>query len=330
MSSTLTRPQQTEANDTPKRFSRLFSNRRMTITATVLGLILVYGILTTEGFATWDNVRAILASIAVTGFAALGATVIMLGGSLFSMSTSVTAAGSAMVFLAALPHGAVFAIALAIIVGAAAYALQGFAISAWGANSIVITIGAGTLQMAIATMLTGGSSVRAQPDLTSYKFLADTLFGIPVAVYLLALVAIVLHLLLSRTPWGKNLYFQGQSAPAAYAAGVPVVLTTVIAFAIAGACTAIAGIVQAAGTQSATITDLGSLTFDAVAATVVGGTAIAGGRGSILRTIVGVLVIATVSDLLLLRGYSAGIRLLVTGVLVVVFVIATSSKEKAR
>ena len=330
MADLLERPVAVEDDAPTRRAPKLAMNPRMVVTATALGLLLVYGMLTTEGFTTIDNGRAILGAIAVTGFGALGATLVMLGGNLFSMSASVTAAGSAMVFLAALRYGVVVALVAALVSAAFAYAVQGFAISAWGANPIILTIGAGSLQAAVATMITQGSSVRVAPDVTSYKFLASTILGIPFGVYLLAAVALVLHLMLTRTAWGRNLDFIGQSGPAAYAAGLPVVLTSVVAFAIAGACTALAGVVQAASTQSATISDLTTLTFDAVAAAVVGGNAIAGGRGSVPRTILGVLVIATLSDLLLLRGYDAGVRLLATGVLVVVFVVATIRKEQAR
>lgn len=312
------------------RLRRVLDNKRMTVTSMVLGVVLAYGMVTTDAFATVDNGRAILGGIAVTGFGALGATIVMLGGNLFSMSTSVTAAGAAMVFLAALRYGVLVALIASLVAGAGGYAIQGFAIGAWGANPIVVTIGVGSLQVAIATRITDGSGVRVAPDVTSYKFLADTIHGVPAGVYLLAAVATSLHALLTRTTWGRNLYFLGQSRPAAYAAGLPAVFTTVIAFAIAGACTAFAGVVQAASTQSASINDLGTLTFDAVAATVVGGTAVSGGRGSIPRTILGVLVIATVSDLLLLRGFSAGARLLATGLLVITFVFATSTREQAR
>ncbi|MFT4289428.1 ABC transporter permease [Nocardioides sp.] len=330
MSSVLERPARAPADAPPSRVRKVLANKRMLVVTTVLAVLLVYGMITTDGFATLDNGRAILAAVAITGFGALGATIVMLGGNLFSMSASVTAAGAAMVFLAALDYGVVVALVVALLAGAGAYALQGFAIGAWGANPIVVTIGAGSLQAAVATMITNGSSVRVAPEVTSYKFLADTVFGIPAGVYLLAASAVVLHALLTRTVWGRTLYFLGKSPPAAYAAGLPVVLTTVIAFAIAGACTGFAGVVQAASTQSATVNDLATLTFDAIAAAVVGGNAIAGGRGSIPRTLLGVLVIATLSDLLLLRDYSAGVRLLATGLLVIVFVFATSSKEQAR
>lgn len=309
---------------------RAGANKRMTLTVTALVLLLGYGMATTDGFASVDNGRAILAAVGVTGFAALGATVIMLGGHLFSMSASVTAAGSAMIFLALLPHGVVVALSLALVAGAVGYGLQGFAIGAWGANPIVVTIGVGSLQVAVATMLTDGSSVRVDPEVTGYGFLTDTRLGIPSAVYLLVVVAVVLHLLLTRTNWGRNLYFLGQSPAAAYAGGLPVVLTTVMAFCIAGACTAFAGIIQAAATRSATINDLSTLAFDAVAAAVVGGNAIGGGRGSVPRTLLGVVVIAALSDLLLLRSYSSGVRLLATGLLVVAFVFATSTREQVR
>lgn len=330
MSEVLDHPD-TRRTETPER-RRVWrrENPRMTVTVAGLAALLLYGMLTTDGFATIDNGRAILGAIAVTGFAALGATVVMISGNLFSMSTSITAAACAMVFLATLDLGVALALPAALLSGAIIYAVQGFAIGAWGANPIVITIGVGSLQTAVATMLTDGSSVRVAPDVTSYKFLSDTLAGIPVGVYLLVAAGVALHLVLVRSTWGRNLYFQGQSHSAAYAAGLPVLFTTVIAFAVAGACTSFAGVLQAASTQSATVNDLATLTFDAVAAAVVGGTAIAGGRGSIPRTLLGVLVIATVSDLLLLREYSAGVRLMATGVLVIVFVLATSRKEQAR
>ncbi len=317
--------------DAPRRWTeRLLDNKRMAVTAGGLGVLLVLGMLTTDGFATVDNARAILAAIAVTGFAAIGATVIMLSGSLFSMSTGVTAAGSAMVFISALDSGVGVALIVAFAVGGLVFALQGFAIGAWGANPIITTIGFGSLQVAVATMITDGSSVRIPADFTAHRFLADTVLGVPVGVYLLVITAVCVHLLLTRTAWGRSVYFLGQSGPAAYAAGLPVVATTVIAFAIAGACTAFAGILQAASIGTASINGMSTLTFDAIAAAVVGGTAIAGGRGSIPRTVIGVLVIATTADLLLLRGYSAGIQLLATGLLVIAFVFATSRKEESR
>ncbi len=235
-----------------------------------------------------------------------------------------------MIFLAALDRGVVVALVIAVVAAAFVQAFQGFVIGAWEANPIIVTIGAGSLQIAAATMLTDGSSIQAPAGGTSDEFLADTFLGIPFGGYLLAVVAVLVHLLMTRTRWGQVLFLTGQSRRAAYAASLPVTATIVIGFAIAGACVAFAGLLQAAALGTASIGDQSTLTFDAVAAAVVGGTAIVGGRGSIPRTMVGVLVIATVSDLLLLRGYSAGVQLLTSGLLVMTFVLATGRAEEAR
>jgi ribose/xylose/arabinose/galactoside ABC-type transport system permease subunit len=97
---------------------------------------------------------------------------------------------------------------------------------------------------------------------------------------------------------------------------------TVLAWAFFGACIALTGIFLAAFNTSANSDLGGTLSLDAIAAVLVGGTAIGGGKGSALRTLGGAVLISAISDLLLLRGFSTGIQLLVKGILVLLVVIA--------
>ncbi|MFY1697899.1 MULTISPECIES: hypothetical protein [unclassified Solwaraspora] len=96
---------------------------------------------------------------------------------------------------------------------------------------------------------------------------------------------------------------------------------TVLAWAFLGGCTALTGVFLASFTTSATVTLGGTLTLDAIAAVLVGGTAIAGGRGSAWQTLGGAVLIAVISDVLLLRGFSTGMQILAKGLLVLAVVV---------
>jgi ribose/xylose/arabinose/galactoside ABC-type transport system permease subunit len=129
-------------------------------------------------------------------------------------------------------------------------------------------------------------------------------------------VTIAAELVLRRTRFGRQVYLTGTSKPAAYAAALPVTTIVTGAFAAAGACAGIAGVLLGAFNENATLSIQGNFTYDAIAAALVGGTAISGGRGSAARTLFGAIVIASITSLLLLRGYSTGIQLLARGVIV--------------
>src|SRR5205823_7311692 len=108
---------------------------------------------------------------------------------------------------------------------------------------------------------------------------------------------------------------------AARAAAISVAAVATGAFALAGACTGVAGVLIGATNQNASLFIESTYTFDAIAAVLVGGTAVTGGRGSAARTLFGAIVIATISSLLLLRGYSTGIQIFVKGLIVLIVVI---------
>ena len=127
-----------------------------------------------------------------------------------------------------------------------------------------------------------------------------------------------------RTRFGRQIYLLGENRTAARAAALPITLLTVGAFGIASLYTAGSGILIGATSANASLLLTGSYTYDAIAAALVGGNAVTGGRGSVARTAVGAIFIATISDMLLLRGYSTGVQILVRGIIVVVVVVLTN------
>ena len=282
----------------------------------LVALLFLYGMFTTDGFLTASNLKAILTATSFVGIVAVGMTAIMLSGNLFSLSLGTTAAVTAMFFLYALNFGLALAIVLTMLLGLSIVGLQGLIVGAWGANPIIVTIGAGGVQAGIALWITGGQSILPPDDARSYLHLARPLFGVPFGIYVFFGVAVVVHLVLRFTRFGRELTFMGENRQAARAAGLPTVKLATGAFAIAGACTALTGVLIGATSANGSLLLESTYTYDAIAATLVGGNAVTGGKGSVLRTVVGAIFIASVSDMLLLRGYSTGVQILVKGLIV--------------
>lgn len=286
--------------------------------ALVAALVIV-GAFTTQGFLTATNFRAILTSTAFVGIMAVGATLIMLGGSLFSISLGLTTALTSIVFMYALNFGIVPAMVAALAAGTLIFTIQGAIIGGIGANPIIVTIGAGAIQDGLIGWFSPGDIV--PPPGADIDFLARTVFGLPVSVYVFLLLAVVTDLWVRRSRFGRELYMLGENQPAARAAGLPVEKLTIIAFAVAGFCVAIAAILIAGFAKNVNLQVQGTYTFDVIAAILVGGNTVTGGKGSVGRTVVGALIIATISDILLLLGASTGMQILVKGLIVLAVIV---------
>lgn len=295
----------------------------------VIAAVIVLGAATPR-FFTYDNARAILTSASLVGIAALGLTLMVIVGTSVSLAVSQTASVCAMVFLATQSWGLVAALVATLAAGAVATAIQGMVVGYGEANPIVLTIAASFALTGIATWATGGLSVA--PSATGYVHLNATPAGIALSVYVLVGLTVLVELALRHTAWGRTLYLTGENRPAARAAGLPVGRTITLAWLGAGVLFAVAAAFSGAFNTTANVNTGGTLTFDAIAAVLAGGTAITGGSGSAVRTLVGALLIAAVSDILLLRGYSTGVQIAVKGliVLLVVVIIHLRSRGGAR
>ncbi|GAA0240700.1 ABC transporter permease [Cryptosporangium japonicum] len=298
---------------------RIVRPRRTDVLPVAALLVLLAVGASTPRFLSLDNVKAILTSASLIGIAGLGLTLIVIGGTSVSLAISQSVAVSAMVFLAVQSAGLVVALVVTIVTGALITGLQGLVVGYGEANPIVLTIAAGFALTGLATGVGGGTSV--SPTGTGYTVLNATPGGLPLSVFTLVLLTVAVQAVLDRSVFGRLLYLTGENRPAARAAGLPVGRVVTVAWVLAGALFAIAAAFSGAFNTSANINLGGTLTFDAIAAVLAGGTPIAGGKGSARRTLAGVLLIATVSDILLLRGYSTGAQIMVKGLIVLAVIL---------
>ncbi|HEY0279921.1 MAG TPA: ABC transporter permease [Solirubrobacterales bacterium] len=317
---------------TPTRNARETAIRSVFYGAIALfAALIIFGAIDTHGFLTMTNVRAILSSVAFVGMVAVGTALIMISGNLFSLAVGSTAAAASMVFLALLPHGIVLAFVVTLLMGVFVGAVQGFLVGGIGANTIIVTIGAASLIQGVALWASKGATILPPKGDTSFDWLNGHIFTFAVPIYILFGTVVLLDQYLRRSRFGRQLKLVGENIEAARAAGIRTAWVVIGAFCIASFLFAFAGLELGAFNESGSLLIEGTQTYDAIAAAVVGGIAITGGRGSVWQALGGAILIAMISDILLLRGYSEGIQILVKGVVVfAVVVLARLNRMRAE
>ena len=146
----------------------------------------------------------------------------------------------------------------------------------------------------------------------------------PIGVIVLVVLAVVCHLMLSRTAFGRWLYGSGGNERAAELSGVPVRRVKVTVYVLSGICAAVAGLVLSSQLTSAGPTAGTTYELTAIAAVVIGGAALTGGRGTVGGTMLGAFVIGFLSDGLVIVGVSAYWQTVFTGAVIVLAVLLNS------
>jgi simple sugar transport system permease protein/ribose transport system permease protein len=298
--------------------------RKLLVPALVTGLVfvlLIAGGISESAFLTVDNMLTVIRAASITGIVAIGMTFITLSGNFVSLSVEQTAIISAILFALALRADWPWPVAVVVVLLAAAATgiLQG-GIVALGMNPIVTTLGAGAALFGLANVIVSNKTIQNGTRSAEWIGRARPL-GIPTQSIAFVLLAVVGTIVLAKTRFGREVALTGANRAAAKASGINLVKVTIAAFTISAATAGLAGIFVVAQIGQAKTTMFSNLTIDAVAAVLVGGTAIQGGEGSPARTALGAVFIALLLDFMLIRGDEFGVRHLVQGVVVVLAVV---------
>ena len=303
------------------RRRQFVSGIRLTALTTIVGWALI-----TPGFLTPLSLFSLLTAISFIGCVAVGMNFITMTGNIMSLCLGATASASALVFMSSLGLGVYAAAVIAILSGIAITAAQGVVIGYFRANAILVSIASLGLILGMADILTGGHSI--YPAGGGSEIFKGRVLGLPVETLIFFALVAIGQIVLSWTGLGRAMRMVGSNRRAAEAAGLPSPTVVTAAYVLAGACTAISGILLSARYGSGDM-DLGTgYDYSAIAAVLVGGTAIQGGSGSVIRTAIGVLVIAMVQVVLRLRGFSEQLQYLITGPIVLVVIMLHSVGER--
>jgi ribose transport system permease protein len=303
-----------------------------------LALMLAIGALfNAEGaFFRWSVHRDMLRQVSVFGILACGMTVVIITAGI-DLSVSSLLALSAVAFAwLTLPAGlpAAFAVPAVLAAGALLGSLSGALVARMRIQPFIVTLAMMVFARGLAKVLSGGRKITnyvALPDGTSEVVDLPAVFGMidsrvlggNVSIVTVIFLACVLFtwVILSRLRLGRHIYAVGGNEEAARLSGVPVRRTLVLAYALSGLFSAIAGICQAAQeTQGDPETGM-AYELDAIAMVVIGGTTLAGGKGSVILTLIGVLTIGYLQKILSLNAAPEATRLMLTGAIIIIAVL---------
>ena len=275
---------------------------------------------------TPDGLLALADSAAPLMVLATGVTLVILCGGI-DLSIAALAALSSVLFALWIPSLGPLAAVAVVVVAALAGAVQGLVHVTAKVNSFIVTLGGLALWSGIALVVSGARTVPVT-DIAMIRWAFTTVAGIPSAVLIALTVVLLLGAVLRLTPAGRWVRAVGHAEQAARLSGIPVGAVKVAAFTASGACAGLAGVLLVARTFSGAPSLGATLLLPAVAAVVVGGTAITGGLGGIGRTVVGALIVIVLRVGLSLVGVDAGYESIIYGVLIIGAVALTIDRAK--
>ncbi len=268
------------------------------------------------GFGTADNQWNITRQVAVLALAAMGQTFAVVSGGLDISIGSVVAFTSVLAALAAGQWGPLPGLMAGVLGAAAVGSVSGAIVAGFRVEPIIVTIGMLSVARGAAFYITNGIPITAVP--AGYNLLGSGFLGaLPAPAAFAALVFLVVHLVMTSSPVGRNLYALGGNEEAARLAGVRVRLLRVVAYGASASLAGCAGVVLSSRANSGQATLGYGLELESIAAVVIGGTQLFAGDGSMPRAILGALVIAVLGNGMDLANISPYIRQVILGMIVI-------------
>ena len=312
----------------------------------LIAIIITFSLLSPNYF-TLSNFLIMAAHVAIYGLLAIGMLLVILNGGIDLSVGSVLALcgvfagflmeGVRLKWFGVILYEPVWAVAiLTCLLGALVGAVNGVLIAYLRVPAFVATLGVMYVARGIALLVTNGltyNNLGGKTELGNIGFDwlgFNRLFNVPIGVVILAVLAVVTGIVLSRTAFGRWLYASGGNMRAAELSGVPVKRVQVTVFVISGICAAIAGLVLSSQLTSAGPTAGQAYELTAIAAVVIGGAALSGGRGNIRDTMLGAFVIGFLSDGLVIIGVSNYWQTVFTGAVIVLAVLLNSIQYGGR
>jgi ribose transport system permease protein len=286
---------------------------------TVAGLIIMVVVFSSMShvFLTERNLVNILQQSSINGCIAIGMTLVIISGGIdlsVGPVAALAAVISASLLMAGFPVPVVLLSALA--VGLLCGMVNGSLIAYGGLQPFIVTLGTLSLFRALALIYTGGNPVLGLPNEFRHLF-ASEIFGLPVPVIVVAVLAVAATVLLKKTPLGEYILAVGGNEEAARISGVPIERTKVITYMISGGLASLAALILIARLGAAEPI-LGNLwELEAIAAAAIGGASLMGGKGSIFGTILGAVVLGAMRNGLTLLNVQAFYQLLATGIIII-------------
>lgn len=284
--------------------------------------------ISSEFFLTWGNLTNVLRQTAINGVLAVGLTFVILARGIdLSVGSIMALAGAVGASLAAVNSSLPVALAVAAALGAgfACGAMNGFLIAQLKVPAFVATLGMLSAARGLVLIYTNGRPIsNLSPAFSSFG--NGYLLGVPMPIVILLFVFLIASFVLRYTVFGRHVYAVGGSEKAAKTSGIRSNYIIAATYAISGALAGLAGLILSARTSAALPQAGVGYELDAIAAVVIGGTSLSGGRGTLAGTLCGALIIGVINNGLDLLGVSSYYQQVVKGAIIVFAVLLDSRR----
>lgn len=275
-------------------------------------------------FLTPGNIINMVRQVSFNAILAMGMTMVIITGGIDLSVGSVLALAAVVTASFVQVENPILpvpvAILIGLLIGAACGLFNGIFITKGKLAPFIVTMVMMTMARGAAQLYTKGRPVSGL--LPSFDFLgAGFIFGIPVPIYILALVVIITYILLNCTKTGRYIYAVGGNEQASVASGIKVHRVKLVAYTFSGVTAALVGIILAARLNSAAPVLGAGYELDAIAASVIGGTSMTGGKGRVVGTLIGALIIGTISNGLDILNVSAYWQQIIKGIIILAAVL---------
>lgn len=288
--------------------------------------------LANDRFLGIDNVLGVIRSSAILGVIALGVTFVVISGNLDLSVGSMMSFSTIVVLDLHDKIGPALAIPVMFAMTLALGAVIGFLVGYLKLNSLIVTLGMLSAIHGLTLTYSGGKNMDiADKEGTWFKFFGqESVLGIPVPVLILATLAVLLSLLLSKTAFGRKVYAVGGNGVAATFSGIPRARMVFLCYLISAFCVAMAGLLQASRSLGSQNTVGQGLELDVLAAIILGGASLLGGSGTVFKTVIGVLILGFIQNGLLLVGLQFYVQYVVTWVIIILAVWLDIAAKRGR
>jgi ribose transport system permease protein len=281
-------------------------------------LLIIAALLFVDGFASLYNVTDVFHRAAPVGIVAVGMTFVVISGNYLDLSVVAQVATAGVILIAVSNTHGIFIAIVAALMAAILFALvNGIAVGVFKANAVIVTLATTFIGLGVLRYFSGGSIFFGPPDGIIKAFGVGKVGPIPYSAIVLLVMTILLSILLNRTNFGFLIRSFGVNESATRLGGSNTALIVIGAFLVTAVAAMVAGFVLAAFSNTAVSNDGVGYDFRALAAIIVGGTSVFGGRGSVFRTLLGVIFVSVLTNILVLSGISFGYQQIALGALIV-------------
>jgi ribose/xylose/arabinose/galactoside ABC-type transport system permease subunit len=311
---------------------------RVGVLPLLLAIAVILFAFLSERFVTWANITNVLRQSSYLTIVAMGQMLVLRTGG-FDLAvgtqlaiTSVVSALTMSGLYAAMPDAIWLAIVLGMLAGLGAGLLiglvNGVGVATFNVSPFIMTLGMASVGFGIALYLTAGMPVRGLPYQYADTFGSGGFLGLRSSVWIAAILAVIVYLLVSWMRFGRYLYAVGGNLKAAQLSGVDTRRTLFYAYVLCAGLTSIAGLMLTARMETGEANIGSSMPLESIAACVIGGVSLRGGIGRLEFVILGAIFIGVVQNGMNLARVESYLQIVVTGMILIVAVIADESRRR--